>query len=141
MHASLKAKDVTFLLDLPIEPTGNIYMNNAKHLRKFWQRLMNASVSGKNMRERTIEQKLTKAVKDIGGLCYKFTSPGNDVVPDRLLLMNEGKVAFVELKAPGKKLRPLQLRQITKIRKLGFKVYVIDSPEQIGGIIDEIQTL
>lgn len=102
---------------------------------------MSAMKSGKNMRERTIEQKLTKAVNDIGGLCYKFTSPGNDGVPDRLLLMNEGKVAFVELKAPGKKLRPLQLRQITKIRKLGFKVYVIDSPDQIGGIIDEIQTL
>ena len=60
------------------------------------------------MREKDIERKLTKAVKDMGGLAPKFVSPGFDGVPDRLVLLPEGKLAFVELNAEGKKLRPLQ---------------------------------
>ena len=91
------------------------------------------------MREKTIEAKLVKAVKSMGGLAPKFISPGLDGVPDRLVLLPGGRLAFIELKAPGKELRPLQVRRKRQLEALGFLVYCIDSPEQIGGIIHEIQ--
>ena len=91
------------------------------------------------MREKAIEKKLVQVVKSMGGLAPKFTSPGFDGVPDRLVLLPGGKLAFIELKAPGKALRPLQARRKSQLESLGFSVYCIDSPEQIGGILSEIQ--
>lgn len=91
------------------------------------------------MREKTIEHKFTAAVKNAGGLALKFTSPGFDGVPDRLALLPGGRMAFVEVKAPGKKPRPLQLARHRTLRRLGFKVYVLDDEKQIGGMIDEIK--
>ncbi len=90
------------------------------------------------MREKQIERKLVEAVKLAGGIAPKFTSPGFDGVPDRLLLFPHGKLAFAEVKAPGRPLRPLQVKRKRQLESLGFSVYRIDSPEQIGGIIDEI---
>ena len=90
------------------------------------------------MREKTVEQQLVKAVKQRGGICPKFTSPGYDGMPDRLVLLPHGRMAFVEVKAPGKKPRPLQINRHELLRKLGFKVFILDEPEQIGGILDEI---
>lgn len=92
------------------------------------------------MREKVIEQKFRAAVKAAGGLAVKFTSPGFDGVPDRLALLPGGRMAFVEVKAKGKKPRPLQLARHRLLRRLGFKVYVLDDESQIGGIIDEIQS-
>ena len=87
------------------------------------------------MREKTVETKLVAAVKAMGGLAPKFISPGYDGMPDRLVLL-----AFVELKAPGKRLRPLQVRRKAQLEGLGFSVYCIDRPEQIGGVLSEIQS-
>jgi len=92
------------------------------------------------MREKTIEQKFVMEVKHIGGLALKFTSPGFDGVPDRIVLLPGGKMAFVEVKAPGEKPRPLQLARHRLLRRLGFRVYVLDDESQIGGIVDEIQS-
>ena len=92
------------------------------------------------MLEKTIERKLTDAVKKRAGMALKFVSPGMDGMPDRLVLMPEGRLAFVEVKAPGMKPRPLQEARHKKLRELGFKVYILDDPEQIGGIIDAIYT-
>ena len=92
------------------------------------------------MREKKIEQALVRDVKAQGGICPKFVSPGFDGMPDRLILLPHGKFAFAEIKAPNKRPRVLQLARHQMLRKLGFKVYVIDNEEQIGGIIDEIQT-
>lgn len=92
------------------------------------------------MREKAIEAKLVRAVKSMGGLAPKFTSPGLDGVPDRLVLLPGGKIAFIELKAPGKALRPLQVRRKSQLESLGFSVYCIDRPEEIGGILSEIQS-
>lgn len=91
------------------------------------------------MREKTIEQKFREAVRDAGGMAVKFTSPGWDGMPDRLALLPGGRMAFVEVKAPGKKPRPLQLARHRTLRQLGFRVYVLDEEGQIGGIIDEIR--
>ena len=92
------------------------------------------------MREKTIEQHLDKAVKNSGGIAPKLVSPGFDGMPDRLVLLPGGKIGFVEVKAPGKEPRPLQVARHGLLRRLGFKVYVLDAPEQIGGILDEIRT-
>ena len=92
------------------------------------------------MREKTIERKLVEAVKSRGGICPKWVAPGFDGVPDRIVLLPHGKFAFVEVKAPGEKPRPLQLSRHKLLRSLGFRVYVLDNESQIGGMIDEIQS-
>lgn len=92
------------------------------------------------MREREIEKKLVDAVKTQGGVCWKFVSPGTAGVPDRIILMPMGRIAFVEVKAPGESPRKLQLARHRLLHRLGFKTFVLDNPEQIGGILDEIQT-
>lgn len=92
------------------------------------------------MREKEIEDKLRKAVKEKGGLCLKFISPGFDGVPDRIILMPGGIMVFAELKAPGKELRPLQERRKQQLESLGFSVFCIDNTECIGGVLDEIYT-
>ena len=91
------------------------------------------------MRESFIEEKLTKAVKQNGGVCWKFTSPGTAGVPDRIILMPKGHIAFVEVKAPGEKPRSLQLSRHSLLRRLGFKVYVLDTLEDIEKIISEVK--
>ena len=92
------------------------------------------------MNEKFIEQKLVTAVKTKGGIAPKFVSPSFAGMPDRLILMPGGMMAFAELKAPGMKPRALQATRHRMLRKLGFRVYVIDGIEQIGGILDELQT-
>lgn len=88
--------------------------------------------------EKHIEQKLIKKVKDKGGLALKLVSPSLDGLPDRLLLLSKGKIAFAELKAPGKKLRPLQEKRKRQLEELGFLVFVIDNANEIDEIIEEI---
>lgn len=92
------------------------------------------------MREKAIERKLTLMVKKRGGICPKFVSPGYDGMPDRIILLPGYHFAFVEVKVPGEKSRPLQLSRHNLLRRLGFPVYVLDGVEQIGGILDEIQS-
>lgn len=92
------------------------------------------------MREKTIEQKIVTAVKKAGGICPKFVSPGFDGMPDRLLLLPHGRFAFVEVKAPNQKPRPLQLSRHRLLRRLGFRVYVLDALEDIDKIIKEVMS-
>lgn len=89
------------------------------------------------MREKEIEQALVKAVKARGGMCPKLTSPGMDGMPDRMVLLPQGRMSFVEVKAPGKKPRPLQVHRHEALRNLGFPVFVLDSLDQIKEILDE----
>ncbi|CNG65095.1 VRR-NUC domain-containing protein [Yersinia intermedia] len=86
------------------------------------------------IREDSIETHLVKAVKKAGGIAYKFISPGRRSVPDRLVLLPDGKVIFVECKAPGEKPTAAQLREHEKIRALGFTVRVLDS-KSLEGIL------
>ena len=92
------------------------------------------------MLEKNIENQLTTAVEKAGGIAPKFVSPSLRGMPDRLVLLPDGVCAFVEVKAPNKKPRPLQKARHKMLKRLGFKVYVLDDAEQIGGIIDEIRT-
>ena len=91
------------------------------------------------MQEKYIEQKLVAAVKSMGGMAPKFVSPGIDGMPDRIVLLPMGRIAFVECKATGKKMRPLQNKRMKQLEALGFLVYCLDDVEQIGGILSEIQ--
>ena len=90
------------------------------------------------MKERDIERKLVMETVRRRGVALKFVSPGCIGVPDRIVMLPDGKMGFVELKAPGKKPRPIQVRRIQQMRKMGFKVFVIDGVEQIGSVLDAI---
>lgn len=90
------------------------------------------------MKEKQIEKRLKREVEKIGGLSLKLTSPGMSGVPDRLMLLPKGRIYFVELKAPGKALRPLQIKRKEQLENLGFKVYLIDSYKKIDEIIQEV---
>ena len=92
------------------------------------------------MREVLIERKLIAAVKKRGGICPKWVSPGCDGMPDRIVLLPNRKIGFVEVKAPGEQPRPLQSARHRVLQRLGFSVFVLDDPQQIGGILDEIQS-
>ena len=90
------------------------------------------------MCEKTIEQKFVKAVKAMGGIAPKFVSPGFDGMPDRLVLLPNGMIAFVEVKRNGEKPRPLQEARHELLRRLGFEVYILDDGEQIKEILKQI---
>ena len=90
------------------------------------------------MREKTIEKKLILAIKDMGGIAPKFTSPGFDGMPDRIVLLPGGCIGFIEVKAPGKVPRPLQEARHRMLRMLGYRVYVLDRAEQIIQILEDI---
>ena len=87
------------------------------------------------MAEKDIEVYLRDEVKRVGGRAYKFISPGNAGVPDRLLLFPGAKVVFVELKAPGKKSTALQKGQQKRIANLGFQVFVLDNKTSVDELI------
>lgn len=91
------------------------------------------------MRESTVENKLRNAAKERGGIALKFISPGLAGVPDRLIILPGGKYAFVEVKRPGGKTRPIQRICHRRLRKLGCKVYILDHPDNIMEVLDEIQ--
>jgi hypothetical protein len=71
----------------------------------------------------------------MGGIAPKFISPGFDGMPDRLVLLPMGRIAFVEVKAPGCKPRPLQEARHRMLTRLGFQVYVLDDAAQIHEIL------
>ena len=89
-------------------------------------------------RERDIERKLKKRVESNGGWCLKFISSVSGV-PDRLCLFPLGRAVFVETKIRGGKPRPLQKRQMERIRKLGFDVRVVDSEQDIQELINDME--
>lgn len=95
-------------------------------------------ILGGNMLESLIEQHLVKEVNRREGLCLKFNSQSMTGIPDRIILMKNGTVGFVEVKQKGKKPRPLQELRMKQLRRLGFKVYTLDEKEKIGEILDEI---
>lgn len=89
------------------------------------------------MRENQLEKTLRLKVKKHGGKALKFISPGNNGVPDRLILKPGGQAIFVEMKAPGKPLEPLQRKRAEQLQALGFKSYKIDNLEDINRFIQE----
>ena len=89
------------------------------------------------MRESVVEKYLKKRCEAEGFLCYKFTSPGTDGVPDRVLI-GHGMTVFVELKAPGEKPRKLQIHTFEEMRKHGATVYVVDTKEGVNELLSNL---
>lgn len=88
------------------------------------------------MLEKSIEERLRKGIKKMGGLCLKWVSPGYTGVPDRMILLPGGAILFVELKSPGKKERKRQQYVQKQLRKMGFTVYsTVDSAAEVDEII------
>ncbi len=80
------------------------------------------------MRESVVEKKVTEHAKQNGWLSYKWTSPNNRAVPDRLFFKSS-VVVLVEFKAPGKQPTKLQQAIHQKLNNQGFIVHVIDDIE------------
>ena len=90
------------------------------------------------MREYVVENEFVKAVRKAGGVAYKLTSQTANGLPDRLVLFPVAKAVFVELKAPGKMMRPLQRKRRYQLMKLGFPVLCIDRMPQIKPFIKAV---
>ena len=92
------------------------------------------------MLEKEVEKFLLREVKKIGGISFKFISPGNAGVPDRIVILPSGRVVFVELKTDKGKLTKLQEVQIKKISDLGADARVLRGIEGVKDFINEIQS-
>lgn len=91
------------------------------------------------MKESKIEKRLKKEIELIGGKAKKFVSPGSSGEPDRIVLLPPGRIFFIETKAPGEKLRPLQEYRAKELRALGFDVRCIDTIEKVELFIRELK--
>ena len=89
------------------------------------------------MRERDIEKWLRRQVERLGGLAFKFTSPGNDGVPDRLAVLPGGTIYFIELKTDRGRLTPIQVWQQDRLRQLGCQVRTIRGMAEAAAFIGE----
>lgn len=89
--------------------------------------------------EKRVEALLTAGVKKLGGVAYKFVSPGNSGVPDRIIIMPGGKIYFVELKREGGQLTNLQKRQVSRIRKLDCRVDVLHGMAEVSSFLLRLQ--
>ncbi len=92
------------------------------------------------MREATIEARLVREVRKLGGLCYKFTSPGNPGVPDRIVILPDGRTIFVELKTEIGRLAKIQQWQLEEMRKRGADVRVLKGLDQVMEFLEEVRS-
>lgn len=90
------------------------------------------------MKESAIEAKLVRMVKDRGGLCYKFVSPGNPGVPDRIVITPDGRSIYVELKTEIGRLANIQKWQHAELEKRGAEVRVLKGLEQVKEFVREV---
>ena len=90
------------------------------------------------MLEKKIERRMVQAVKERGGLCYKFISPSNPGVPDRIIITPNGRVVFVELKTEIGKLANIQKWQISEMRKRGADVRVVKGWPAVKALLEEV---
>jgi hypothetical protein len=91
------------------------------------------------IRENKVETYLSDKVKEIGGLCYKWTSPGRPGVPDRIVI-HEGNSYFVEIKTVDGRLSGQQLREFARLRDKGAEVFSLYGVEEVDEFIVRLQT-
>lgn len=90
------------------------------------------------MKESSIETKLVRMVRERGGLCFKFVSPGNPGVPDRIVITPTGRTVYVELKTEVGRLAAIQKWQHEEMRKRGADVRTLKGLEQIKAFVEEV---
>ena len=88
--------------------------------------------------EKVLERKLCDKIKKLGGHAYKFVSPNQRGVPDRLCVLPHGITVFVELKTTGKKPTKLQVLCMDELKALGQECVVVDSSEALDGLINRL---
>lgn len=88
--------------------------------------------------ENQLEEKLRKKIKELGGIALKFVSPGCAGVPDRIILMPQGKIYFVEMKSPRGEVNPIQKYVFEKFEEVGFKVHILNSDDAIKNFLEKI---
>ena len=86
------------------------------------------------MRESQIENYLVERAKALGGECRKLRWIGRNGAPDRIVMLN-GQVIFIELKAPGEKAKPHQVREHERMRRMCQRVEVVDSCERVDEVL------
>lgn len=92
------------------------------------------------MKESTIEARLVREVRKLGGLCYMFTSPGNPGVPDRIVILPDGRTIYVELKTEIGRLAKIQQWQLDEMRKRGADVRVLKGLDQVMEFLEEVRS-
>lgn len=90
------------------------------------------------MKESRIESRLVRMVRDRGGLCYKFVSPGNPGVPDRIVITPAGRTVYVELKTEVGRLAAIQKWQQDEMRKRGADVRTLKGLDQVKAFVEEV---
>ncbi len=90
-------------------------------------------------RERDIERYLRHRVEQMGGLAFKFVAPGNDGVPDRMVVIPGRVVAFVELKTDGGELSPIQVWQQERLKRRGCIVATLWSKDQVDEWLQDMR--
>lgn len=90
------------------------------------------------MKESTVEARLVKLVRAKGGLCYKFTSPGNPGVPDRIVITPDGRTIYVELKTEIGRLAKIQKWQHEEIRRRNADVRTLKGLEEVKAFVKEV---
>lgn len=90
------------------------------------------------MKESKIESRLVQMVRERGGLCYKFVSPGNPGVPDRIVITPGGRTVYVELKTEIGRLAAIQQWQLEEMRKRGADVRVLKGLDQVKAFVEEV---
>ncbi len=88
--------------------------------------------------EKVLERKLCKRVKELGGHAYKFVSPNQRGVPDRLCVLPHGITVFVELKTTGKKPTKLQVLCMDELKALGQECVVVDSSVSLNLLLRDL---
>lgn len=91
------------------------------------------------MREKDIEKILVNEVRKLGGRAYKWVSPGNDGVPDRIVILPGRPPIFVELKSETGRLSTLQGVQITRLKELGQDVRVLKGIQEVRDFLEECE--
>lgn len=93
------------------------------------------------MKESKLEARLVRGVKRLGGRAYKFVSPGNVGVPDRMIVLPGGQIIFVELKTEQGALSPMQRHQIRELQKLGATVWVVRGMQGVATTLGHLRML
>ena len=91
------------------------------------------------MEEKRVERLLVEVVKRFGGMCLKFVSPGTSGVPDRVVILPDGKIIFVELKTDVGKLSKIQEHTISEMKKRNADVRVLYGLKDVKAFIEEVK--
>jgi len=82
--------------------------------------------------EKTLDKKLVRKVRELGGLSIKLSALHFTGLPDRMCLVPGGKIAFAEMKGTGEESSRIQKTVHKKLRELGFAVEVVDSTNSLN---------